>query len=117
MAIPGSKSGGAAVRPPDWSSIGACGNAVQFYPSDGHLLDLLSRFVGTALVTGDVAIVIATKEHRDGLAARLKGRGFNLSIARRQGRYIALDAAATLAQISRDGRPDEARFREVVGGM
>ena len=108
---------GAGVRPPDWSSIGACGHAVQFYPSDGHLLDLLSRFVGTALVTGDVAIVIATKEHRDGLAARLKGRGFNLSIARRQGRYIALDAAATLAQISRDGRPDEPRFREVVGGM
>jgi hypothetical protein len=104
------------ARPPDWT-IGACGHAVQFYPTDGHLLDLLSRFVGTALITGDVAIVVATKEHRDGLAARLKEKGLNLNVARRQGRYIALDAAATLHQISRDGRPDEARFREVVGGL
>ncbi len=106
-----------SVRPPDWSSIGASGHAVQFYPTDGHLLDLLSRFVGTALVTGDVAIVVATREHRDGLAARLKGRGFNLNVARRQGRYISLDAAATLEKISRDGIPDEALFREVVGGL
>ena len=106
-----------SVRPPDWSSIGASGHAVQFYPTDGHLLDLLSRFVGTALVTGDVAIVVATREHRDGLAARLKGRGFNLNVARRQGRYISLDAAATLDKISRDGIPDEALFREVAGGL
>jgi MEDS: MEthanogen/methylotroph, DcmR Sensory domain len=116
-AVPQKKSGASFVRPPDWSSIGACGHAVQFYPSDGHLLDLLSRFVGTALITGDVAIVIATREHRDGLAARLKARGFDVNVARRQGRYIALDAAGTLDKISRAGRPDDALFREVIGGL
>jgi hypothetical protein len=101
----------------DWSSIGTRGHAVQFYPTDGHLLDLLTRFVGTALVTGDVGIVIATSEHRDGLAKRLKARGMDVSVARRQGRYIALDAASTLAKFMRGGKPDPALFRETIGGM
>ena len=105
------------VQPPDWSSIGTRGHAVQFYPTDGHLLDLLSRFVGTALVTGDVGIVIATREHRDGLARRLKARGLDVSVARKQGRYIALDGADTLARFMRDGRPHQAAFQEVVGGL
>ena len=84
------------AQPADWTSIGPKGHAVQFYPTEGHLLDLLARFIGTALVTGDVGIVIATREHRDGLARRLKSRGFEVAVARRQGRYLALDAEETL---------------------
>ena len=104
------------AQPVDWSSIGPKGHAVQFYPTDGHLLDLLARFIGTALVTGDVGIVIATREHRDGLARRLKSRGFDVAVARRQGRYLALDAKETLASFMRDGKPDAALFKDVVGG-
>ena len=104
------------AQPADWSSIGAKGHAVQFYPTDGHLLDLLARFIGTALVTGDIGIVIATREHRDGLTRRLKSRGFDVGVARRQGRYLALDARETLASFMRDGKPDVALFRDVVGG-
>jgi hypothetical protein len=105
------------VPPTDWSAVGARGHAVQFYPTDGHLLHLLSRFIGTALVTGDVGIVIATTGHRDGLAKRLKARGLDVTVARRQGRYFALDAAATLRKFTREGRLDRALFREVIGGM
>ena len=101
----------------DWSSVGAHGHAVQFYQTDGHLLDLLTRFIGTALVTGDVGIVIATKSHRDGLAKRFKSRGLNVNVARKQGRFVALDAAATLSRFMIDGRPDEQRFRDVIGGL
>jgi len=101
----------------DWSAVGARGHAVQFYQTDGHLLDLLTRFIGTALVTGDVGIVIATKPHRDGLAKRFKARGLNVNVAREQGRFVALDAAATLSRFMIDGRPDEQRFRDVIGGL
>jgi len=107
----------ALVPPADWSSVGTRGHAAQFYPTDGHLLNLLTRFIGTALVTGDVGIVIATKDHRDGLAKRLKARGLDVTVARRQGRYIAVDAVATLRKFTRDGRLDPALFRDVVGGM
>lgn len=89
---------------------------MQFYPTEGHLLDLLARFIGTALVTGDVGIVIATGDHRDGLARRLKSRGFEVAVARRQGRYLALDAEDTLASFMRNGKPDAALFQEVIGG-
>ena len=101
----------------DWSRVGGHGHAVQFYQTDSHLLDLLTRFIGTALVTGDVGIVIATKVHRDGLAKRFKARGLNVGVARDEGRYIVLDAAATLTRIMRDGKPDEDAFREVIGGV
>jgi len=90
---------------------------VQFYESDGHLLDLLTRFVGTALVSGDVALVIATKPHRDGLAKRLKAHGLDVRVPRQQGRFISLDAEATLARILSGGSVDLRLFTDVVGGL
>jgi hypothetical protein len=99
----------------DWSSVGPGAHAVQFYSSDGHLLDLLTRFVGTALIGGDAALVIATRAHRDGLTKRLRGRGFDVSVPRDEGRYLALDAAATLAKFTREGRLDRQLFRQLIG--
>jgi MEDS: MEthanogen/methylotroph, DcmR Sensory domain len=105
------------ARPADWSAAGECSHAVQFYETDGHLLDLLTRFVGTALVSGDVALVIATKAHRDGLNKRLKANGLDVSVPREQGRFVALDAAATLERISRNGTIDAGLFREILGEL
>lgn len=90
-------------------------HSVQFYGEDGSLLEELGRFIGTALGAGDPAIVIATKAHRDGLAQRLKLRGFDVARAIEQGRYIPLDAAETLARIMRDDRPDAVCFADVIG--
>ena len=90
---------------------------MQFYGDDGFLLDELSRFIGTALGAGEAALVIATREHRDGLARKLKMWGLDTNWAVAQGRYVALDAAETLSKFMRDGWPDAARFAEVVGGL
>jgi signal transduction histidine kinase len=92
-------------------------HAVQFYGEDSSLLDELSLFIGTELVAGGAAVVIATKAHRDGLAQRLQTRGFDTERAVEQGRYIALDAAETLARFLRDGWPDAELFTEVIGGV
>lgn len=85
-------------------------HSVQFYDQDGFLLDEVSRFLTSDLPDGHACLVIATKEHREGLRRRLK------ALARDRSRYVALDAAATLAQLMVDGRPDEQRFEEVIGG-
>ncbi len=99
-----------------WPIAGECAHAVQFYEDDAVLLDLLAGFVGTALVTGRSAVVIATAAHRVALAHELRTRGFDVSIPRLEGRYVALDAAAVLDQIVDDaGWPDEARFRDLTG--
>lgn len=106
-----------SVPATDWAVVGPVGHAVQFYERDGDLLDLLSRFIGTAVIAGDASVVAATKAHRDGLASRLKMRGLDLAVPRKQGRLVMLDAEATLAKILKDGRPDAARFTAVFAPL
>jgi signal transduction histidine kinase len=92
-------------------------HAVQFYGEDGFLLDELSRFIGTSLGAGESAVVIATKDHRDGLARRLQVLGLDTTRAMIQGRYVVLDAAETLARITLGGWPDATLFAEVIGSV
>jgi signal transduction histidine kinase len=100
-----------------WGEAGHLAHTAQFYASDTFLLDALSRFVGTALVTGDAAVVIATKAHRDGLIQRLQSCGLEMGRAIEQGRYIALDAAETMAMFMVDSSPDATLFTEVIGSV
>src|SRR4051794_11142129 len=99
---------------PDWTLVRHRSHAVQFYEDDEFLVELLSRFVGASLATGDSAIVIATARHREALAERLLSRGFDVSVPLRQGRYVPLDATASLAAFMRDGMADPTRFTELV---
>jgi hypothetical protein len=89
-------------------------HVVQFYEDDALLIELLSRYVGSALVTGDSSIVIATARHREGIADRLRARGFDVTVPLRQHRYVPLDAAETLTRFMRRGMPDAALFKQTV---
>src|SRR6185437_16386944 len=97
--------------------VQAHAHAVQFYGDDAYLLDGLTRFIGGALGAGDSSIIIATKAHRDGLAKRLLGCGVDLAVATQQGRFVALDAAETLAKFMVNDWTDCERFYQVVGGV
>jgi PAS domain S-box-containing protein len=97
--------------------VQAHAHGVQFYGDDAYLLDGLTRFIGGALGAGDSSIIIATKAHRDGLAKRLVACGIDTAVATRQGRFVALDAAETLAKFMVDGWPDSERFHQVVGSI
>lgn len=88
---------------------------VQFYEKDSFLLDQLSRFIGTALGGGDSAVVIATREHREGLKQRLRSRGLDVAKAVSQDRYIELDAGETLSKFMAHREPDEERFMATIG--
>ncbi len=101
--------------PPSLRGEGACNHDVQFYADDNFLLDSLVSFVGESLKRRGAAIVVATKAHRDGLSQRLEASGIPLDAAIQQGRYVALDAAQTMAAFIRDGMPDKALFTRVVG--
>lgn len=41
----------------DWSEMGKSEHFVQFYEADGFLLNSLSGFIGTAIDSGDGALV------------------------------------------------------------
>jgi PAS domain S-box-containing protein len=91
-------------------------HTVQFYEADAFLVDAVTRFIGGALGTGEVAVSIATPQHRARFEAQLRARAIDVAAAAAQGRYVTLDAAETLATFMVDGRPDEDRFTDVIGG-
>jgi hypothetical protein len=90
---------------------------VLFYSDDAVLLDSFTRFIAAALDAGDIAVVVATESHRDGLNHKLKAQGLDVDAAIRDGRYIPLDVAKTLATFMVNDMPDPDRFFEVVGGL
>jgi PAS domain S-box-containing protein len=92
-------------------------HVVQFYSNDSFLLEELRHVIGTALTGGSSVVILATRSHNDSLAHRLKGDGLDLTKISTEGRYQALDATDVLSQFMVDGRPDPARFAEIIGGV
>ena len=90
---------------------------VVFYSADAGLLDDLTRFIGTALEARNVAVVVATKSHRDSLLLRLQAHGLDMDAAVEEGRYIALDAADALPTFMLRNSPDPVRFLKVLGDL
>jgi PAS domain S-box-containing protein/excisionase family DNA binding protein len=100
-----------------WWEIDSSEHLVQFYESDGFLIDAVSDFIGSALRSGDGAIVIATPNHVEALNARLTDHGLDIDSAVIRGQYVYLDAGDTLATFMVEGMPDPVRFQQEVGGM
>jgi signal transduction histidine kinase len=90
---------------------------VQFYFDDRFLIQSLSAFFRSALYVGSSVVVVATKCHRDNLAEELERVGVGFAAAVQQGRYVALDAAETLAAFTVNGVLDKTQFREVIGSV
>lgn len=101
----------------DWSVTNDDDHFVQFYESDGFLLNSLSGFIGSAINSGLPAVVVATKAHRDGLDELLRANAVDVTQALTSGRYVALDAAETLSKFMVDGIPEPGRFHEVIGSV
>jgi PAS domain S-box-containing protein len=95
----------------------AWAHRVQFYEHDAFLVDSVAGFVGGALGAGGVAITIATAVHRERVEAQLRARAIDVDAAAAQRRYLALDAAETLAKFMVEEWPDERRFTDVLGGI
>jgi PAS domain S-box-containing protein len=98
-------------------SLNHSAHSVQFYFEDRHLIEGLAGLVATALVSGDAAIIIATKVHRESLARELKDRDLDTSRAIAAGRFVCLDASETLARIMLNGMPEPERFSRLMGGL
>jgi len=101
----------------DWTAMSDTDHFVQFYETDGFLLNSLSGFIGAAINSGDGAIVLATKEHRDGLDELLLANGLDVANARACGRYVSLDAAETLSKFMVDGSPDPVAFQDLMSSV
>ena len=82
---------------------------VQIYDDDAFLVESVVRFAGAALGAGDAVVLIATEHLLAAVEEGLEAQALSVATARAQGRYVALEAARTLAELLQDGRPDAAR--------
>jgi hypothetical protein len=108
------------MSPPDTASASTAlrlpgDHFVQFYQDATIVIDKVVRRTAAALRKGSSSVIIATLAHRLEIEARLARLGIH-NKANLEGRFIALDAAETLAKFMVDGWPDESRFHEAVGG-
>jgi signal transduction histidine kinase/ActR/RegA family two-component response regulator len=101
----------------DWADMSSTEHFVQFYEADGFLLNSLSGFIGRAIKTGEGAVVVATKEHRNGLDELMQANGLDVVNAKACGRYVSLDAAETLSKFMVDGAPERERFNKAIGDV
>ena len=90
-------------------------HVVQFYGRDEELAERVTDYLLGALGRGGVAVVIATPEHRREFETRLGQAGVDLTAARDDGSYLALDAGQTLHEFMTADKLDSAAFDRVIG--
>jgi PAS domain S-box-containing protein len=109
--------------PPEQKSLEAQGppqpesspHFVQFYGLDeAALARNAARYLSEGLSLGEGLLVIATKEHVEGISRELMALGVDTQAAIRDERLIVLDGADTLARFMADGQPDWSRFEAVI---
>ena len=93
------------------------GHTTQLYGDSSNCLDGLEAFFDMALRRGDATCLIAPADLRDGLAVRLRGRGWDVTGAEGHRRYLAIDTCDALTRIMRDGLPDRCVLTEIVAEL
>jgi hypothetical protein len=89
-------------------------HAVQFYGDDERLFSTVAGFLAEGLITGEPALVIATKSHRTGILAQLAARLVNVDRARQNGDLVLIDAQEMLDLFMIDKVPDPKLFETNV---
>jgi hypothetical protein len=108
------------VRSPDLLRLykpEAAQHFVQFYEDDSFVIENVSYLAAKSLKAGDSSVLVATDSHLKAIEDRLASSGLNLNGLRESGRYVVVNAAQALLQFMVDGRPANAKFEEVIGGI
>ncbi len=87
---------------------------MQFYENDGYLVRSVAQFVREGLVCGDYTAIVVTAAHKRAIERELKRDGLDLERFKKQGRYVAVDAAQCLLTLTENGQFDMAKAEELV---
>lgn len=90
-------------------------HSVHFYDDDDAGLSAgAAGFAAGGLERGDAVFVICAPARAAALREALAATGLDVSALAASGRYVELDAAATLARLVDDGGAQDAAFDEVI---
>jgi DNA-binding NarL/FixJ family response regulator len=82
------------------------------YRADSSFIDGFTRFIETALLKGNPAIVIATASHRTRILDELRARAGNLASAIQNGLYISFDVHEAISAFMMNDWPDPTRLAQ-----
>ncbi len=88
---------------------------MHLHANDGRLVPVLADYLVQGWAQGGTGIVLASPEHRASLVSLLAERGSGP--AAETGRFIQLDAEATLRLVMHNGAPDTFLFQETLGAL
>lgn len=104
-----------------WSDLlensGPSDHILQLYKDHRFLAEAVAVFIGSALRSGEGAVVVATSDHWKALAPLLSGQGIDVTAAQSRGQLAVLNAAETLPRFMVKGMPDARIFREIAIGV
>ena len=100
---------------PGSAATAAHRHVVQFYARERELAAGVGQYLAEGLAEGSAVVVVATPGHRLAFENYLGGAGVDVSAARADGRYQAIDAAALLCRFAEAGQVDAASFEAEVG--
>lgn len=87
---------------------------VAVYDTASTLIDRVTDYAASGLAAGDLVVTVSRAAHRQAVDDLLADRGVDTRSARRDGRFITLDADATMARFFVAGVPDPQLFRAVL---
>lgn len=94
---------------------GAIRHLVLVHQTDAYLEGCVATWAARALTTGGGAILVGRPAHLAAILARIRILGVDVSDRLASGRLLTLEATTVMSGCFTDGKPDEAKFREVVG--
>ena len=92
-------------------------HATQLYQDEEAFVVGLAELFHFALRSGDATCIIASPRIREGLADRLRAKGWHVDGPAGHKRYLALDAGEALKRFMRDGIPDPDRLAEIARSL
>jgi PAS domain S-box-containing protein len=104
-----------AVPVSSWHDCHSSEHFVQFYEDDAVLVDAVVEYIADGLQEGAATVVVASAEHLQIFERKWSALGLDMTAARDSGRYVPLDARATLDKFMQDGWPQREAFFNVIG--
>jgi hypothetical protein len=90
---------------------------LQLFDTTDSLANVVSAYLNEGWQAGDHLLVTAKPSHWTRISERLERRSCPVTLAIKQGRLTVLDAATTLARMSRSGFVDRQLFLEHIGAL
>ncbi len=105
-----------AIQPRENMGDGA-DHVVQFYGHEQDLARAVGVYLSGAVLTGEMALVIATEPHRRAFEAEMTKAGVDAAQAERDGSIVWFDASDRLSRFVHQGDVDPSRFEDAVGSV